>query len=165
VTSEFWDGVWAGVIVTLIVGLPGGFVVGILVYLRAPRVAQYLESRKLLKKRQTRQQALVVFNRLKALQKARAADAAAILDQDRVRRGVNQSPGNEPTVSRHTCACASLSSEGVAGGWRRDASITTDRSPKDFRPRFIWSLTKIEGQRAPVRCHALLVPSDFSLPL
>lgn len=59
--SEFW----IGVIVTLVVGIPVAYAVAILAHMHAPRLAQYFESRQLLKKHKTRQQALVVFNRLK----------------------------------------------------------------------------------------------------
>ncbi len=46
---------------------------------------------------------------------------------------VSQFPGNDPTTSRHTCACASVSS---AGGVCRDVStMSVDVSAEDFRPR------------------------------
>jgi uncharacterized membrane protein YhaH (DUF805 family) len=60
--SEFW---W-GVIITLIVGIPVAYIIAILAHMHAPRLVQYLHSRKLLKEHKTRKQALVVFNRIKA---------------------------------------------------------------------------------------------------
>jgi len=57
---------WLGVIVTIVVGLPGAYGIGILANMHTPRLVHFLESRKLLKKHKTRQQALRVFNRIKA---------------------------------------------------------------------------------------------------
>jgi hypothetical protein len=49
---------------------------------------------------------------------------------------VSQFPGNDPTTSRHTCACASVSSDGGAGGVCRDVStMSVDVSAEDLRPR------------------------------
>jgi uncharacterized membrane protein YhaH (DUF805 family) len=59
--NEFW---W-GVVITLIVGIPVAYGIALLAHLHAPRLAHLLETRKLLKKHKTRQQALVVFNRIK----------------------------------------------------------------------------------------------------
>jgi hypothetical protein len=60
------DQFWLGVIVTAVVGLPGAYVIGILANMHTPRLARFLESRKLLKTHKTRQQALRIFNRIKA---------------------------------------------------------------------------------------------------
>jgi hypothetical protein len=57
---------WLGVIVTVVVGLPGAYVINILANMHTPRLVRFLESRKLLKKHKTRQQALRNFNRIKA---------------------------------------------------------------------------------------------------
>jgi hypothetical protein len=49
---------------------------------------------------------------------------------------VSQFPGNDPTTSRQTWACASVNSNGGAGGVCRDAStMSVDISAEDFRPR------------------------------
>ena len=56
---------WLGVIITVVVGLPGAYVIGILANMHTPRLVHFLESRKLLKTHKTRQQALRVFNRIK----------------------------------------------------------------------------------------------------
>jgi hypothetical protein len=56
----------ARVLVTVVVGLPGAYVIAILANMHTPRPVHFLESRKLLKKHKTRQQALRVFNRVKA---------------------------------------------------------------------------------------------------
>ncbi len=60
--SEFW----LGVLITLIVGIPGAYAMALLANMHTPRLAQYLQSRKLLKTHKTKQQALRVFNRIKA---------------------------------------------------------------------------------------------------
>jgi hypothetical protein len=57
---------WLGVIITVVVGLPGAYVIGILANMHTPRPVHFLESRKLLKTHKTRQQALRIFNRIKA---------------------------------------------------------------------------------------------------
>jgi hypothetical protein len=57
---------WLGVIVTVILGLPGAYVIAILANMHTPRLVQFLESRRLLKKHKTRKQALEMFNRVKA---------------------------------------------------------------------------------------------------
>jgi CHASE2 domain-containing sensor protein len=57
---------WLGVIVTVVVGVPGAYGIGILANMHTPRLVRFLESRKLLKKHKTRQQTLLVFNRIKA---------------------------------------------------------------------------------------------------
>jgi hypothetical protein len=49
---------------------------------------------------------------------------------------VSQFPGNDPTTSRHTWACASVNSDGGGGGVCRDVStMRVDISAEDFRPR------------------------------
>jgi hypothetical protein len=40
---------WLGVIITVVVGLPGAYVIGILANMHTPRLVHFLESRKLLK--------------------------------------------------------------------------------------------------------------------
>jgi hypothetical protein len=68
--NEFW---W-GVIITLIVGVPGAYGMALLANMHTPRLTQFLESRKLIKKHKTRQQALVVFHRIKASAKVRGTN-------------------------------------------------------------------------------------------
>jgi hypothetical protein len=65
------DQFWLGVIITLIVGFPGAYVIGLFANMHAPRLAHFLESRKLLKKTKTRRQALAGFNRIKAFREGR----------------------------------------------------------------------------------------------
>src|ERR1700681_2102425 len=60
-SEEFW---W-GVIITLIVGLPGAYVMSVFAHMHAPRFNQFLESRRLLKKTKTRKHALQLFNRVR----------------------------------------------------------------------------------------------------
>jgi hypothetical protein len=49
---------------------------------------------------------------------------------------VSQFPGNDATTSRQTWACASVNSDGGAGGVCRDVStMSVDISAEDFRPR------------------------------
>ena len=62
--NQAW--LWVGLILTVIVGLPGAYLMGVLGNLHTPRWAQYLQSRKLLKQTKTKQQALRGFNRIKA---------------------------------------------------------------------------------------------------
>ena len=57
---------WLGVIVTVILGLPGAYVIAILANMHTPRLVHFLEARKLLKTHKTRQQALQIFNRISA---------------------------------------------------------------------------------------------------
>jgi hypothetical protein len=59
----FW--VWVGLILTVVIGLPGAYLMGVLASLHTPRWSEYLQNRKLLKTRKTKQQALVTFNRIK----------------------------------------------------------------------------------------------------
>jgi hypothetical protein len=56
---------------TLIVGIPGAYVIGLFANMHAPRLAHFLESRKLLKRTKTRKQALIGFNRIKAFRENR----------------------------------------------------------------------------------------------
>ena len=67
-SNEFW----LGVVVTLLVGIPGAYFIAILANMHTPKLVSFLESRKLLKKHKTRQQALVVFNRIKSFHDGRA---------------------------------------------------------------------------------------------
>jgi hypothetical protein len=60
--NEFW---W-GVIITLIVGIPVAYGIAILANIHTPRFVQFRDKRKLLRKHKTREQALRVFNRVKA---------------------------------------------------------------------------------------------------
>lgn len=57
---------WLGVIITLIVGIPGAYLIGILANLHTPRLVDFLDGRKLLKTHKTKKQALSVFNRIKS---------------------------------------------------------------------------------------------------
>jgi uncharacterized membrane protein YvlD (DUF360 family) len=50
----------------MFLGVPVAYLVGILAHMHAIRFGRFLDNRKLLKKAKTRQQALVVFNRIKA---------------------------------------------------------------------------------------------------
>jgi hypothetical protein len=61
-----WVTVIVTVIVTLIIGAPITYLLGIAASLHAPRLAQFLDRRKLLKETKTKKQALVEFNRIKA---------------------------------------------------------------------------------------------------
>jgi hypothetical protein len=56
---------WLGVIITLIVGIPGAYLIGILANLHTPRLIEFLDRRKLLKTHKTKKQALRVFTRIK----------------------------------------------------------------------------------------------------
>jgi putative flippase GtrA len=71
-SNEFW----LGVVVTLVVGIPGAYIIAILANMHTPKLVNFLDSRKLLKKHKTRQQALVVFNRIKSFHD-RSADRYA----------------------------------------------------------------------------------------
>lgn len=62
---------WLGVVVTLVVGIPGAYVIGLLANLHTPRLVQFLERRKLLKTHKTKKQALVFFNRIEAFHKGK----------------------------------------------------------------------------------------------
>ena len=61
--EQFW--VWVGLILTVVIGLPGAYLMGVLASLHTPRWSEYLQNRKLLKTRKTKQQALLTFNRIK----------------------------------------------------------------------------------------------------
>jgi hypothetical protein len=61
--EQFW--VWVGLILTVVIGLPGAHLMGVLASLHTPRWSEYLQNRKLLKTRKTKQQALLIFNRIK----------------------------------------------------------------------------------------------------
>jgi hypothetical protein len=50
---------WLTLIVGVILGIPITYAISMLVIFHAPRLAHFLESRKLLKKHKTRKQALV----------------------------------------------------------------------------------------------------------
>jgi len=57
---------WLTLILGIILGIPVAYVIGILAHMHAPRFVRYLESRKLLKTHKTRQQALLIYSRVKA---------------------------------------------------------------------------------------------------
>jgi hypothetical protein len=59
-------------VVILVVGLIGGYLAAILAILHTPRWVSFLQNRKLLKTKKTRQQALVVFNRIKSFHERRS---------------------------------------------------------------------------------------------
>jgi uncharacterized membrane protein (DUF485 family) len=61
--QDVW--VWVGLVLTLILGLPGAYIMGVLGNLHTPRWSQYLQSRNLLKTHKSKQKALLVFNRIK----------------------------------------------------------------------------------------------------
>src|ERR1700730_4199049 len=56
---------WIGLVLTLVIGLPGAYIMGVLGNLHTPRWSRYLQSRKLLKTHKSKQKALLVFNRIK----------------------------------------------------------------------------------------------------
>jgi hypothetical protein len=60
------DEFWWGVIITLIVGIPGAYIMSVLAHMHTPKFVQFLESRRLLKTHKTRQQALRPFYRIRA---------------------------------------------------------------------------------------------------
>jgi hypothetical protein len=66
-SAEFW----LGVVITLIVGIPGAYLIGIFANIHARKFDQFLERRKLLKWHKTKLQALMVFNRVKAFREGR----------------------------------------------------------------------------------------------
>src|SRR4051794_8246125 len=67
--QDVW--VWVGLILTVVIGLPGAYLMGVLGNLHTPRWSQYLQSRKLLKTHKTKQKALLVFNRIKDFHEGR----------------------------------------------------------------------------------------------
>jgi hypothetical protein len=60
------DDFWWGVVITLIVGIPGAYIMSVLAHMHTPRFVQFLERRRLLKSHKTKKQALRVFNRIKS---------------------------------------------------------------------------------------------------
>jgi hypothetical protein len=63
---------WLTLVMGVILGIPVAYVIGILAHMHTPKFVQFLENRKLLKKYKTRQQALVIFNRIKSFHDRRA---------------------------------------------------------------------------------------------
>jgi hypothetical protein len=57
---------WLELVIGMFLGVPVAYLAGILAHMHAIRFGRFLDNRKLLKKAKTRQQALVVFNRIKA---------------------------------------------------------------------------------------------------
>ena len=63
--------VWVGLVLTLVIGLPGAYIMGVLGNLHTPRWSRYLQSRKLLKTHKSKRKALLVFNRIKNFHEGR----------------------------------------------------------------------------------------------
>jgi hypothetical protein len=57
---------WPTLVVGIILGIPVAYVIGIFAHIHAIRLRHHLDNRELLKKHKTRQQALLVFNRIRA---------------------------------------------------------------------------------------------------
>jgi hypothetical protein len=57
---------WPTLLIGMFLGIPITYGIGIVAILHAPRLAQFLDRRKLLKKTKTKKQALVVFSRVKS---------------------------------------------------------------------------------------------------
>lgn len=62
---------WLTLVIGVFLGVPVAYVIGILAHMHTPKVVQFLENRKLVKRYKTRQQALVVFNRIKSFHERR----------------------------------------------------------------------------------------------
>jgi hypothetical protein len=62
---------WATLLLGLLLGIPVAYVIGILTHMHGIRLERFLENRDLLKKRKTREQALVAFNRIKAFREGK----------------------------------------------------------------------------------------------
>jgi hypothetical protein len=61
-----WSTVLLTIALTLIISAPITYAIGVLTILHTPRLVQYLDKRKLLKRTKTKKQALVEFNRIKS---------------------------------------------------------------------------------------------------
>jgi len=57
---------WPTLVLGVLIGIPVTYIIAILAHMHAPKFVQYLEQRKLLKTHKTKQQALRLFNRIKA---------------------------------------------------------------------------------------------------
>ena len=57
---------WLTLVIGIILGIPVAYGIGILTHMHAPKVVQFLENRKLLRRHKTRQRALAPFNRIKS---------------------------------------------------------------------------------------------------
>ena len=57
---------WLELVIGMFLGIPVAYLVGILAHMHAIRFGRFLDNRKLLKKAKTKQQALLLFNRIKA---------------------------------------------------------------------------------------------------
>jgi hypothetical protein len=62
---------WLELVIGMFLGIPVAYLVGILAHMHAIRFGRFLDNRKLLKKAQTKQQALLIFNRIKAFKEGR----------------------------------------------------------------------------------------------
>src|ERR1700730_11649622 len=62
---------WPTLVLGILLGIPVAYIIGIVAHMHAIRLGHFLENRKLLKKRKTRQQALVAFNRIKAFREGK----------------------------------------------------------------------------------------------
>ena len=62
---------WLELVIGMFLGIPVAYLVGILAHMHAIRFGHFLDNRKLLKKAKTKQQALLIFNRIKAFKEGR----------------------------------------------------------------------------------------------
>ena len=62
---------WLELVIGMFLGIPVAYLVGILAHMHAIRFGRFLDNRKLLKKTKTKQQALLIFNRIKAFKEGR----------------------------------------------------------------------------------------------
>jgi membrane protein DedA with SNARE-associated domain len=62
---------WLELVIGMLLGVPVAYLVGILAHMHAVRFGHFLDNRKLLKKAKTKQQALLVFNRIKAFKEGK----------------------------------------------------------------------------------------------
>ena len=62
---------WLELVIGMFLGIPVAYIVGILAHMHAIRFGHFLDNRKLLKKAKTKQQALFIFNRIKAFKEGR----------------------------------------------------------------------------------------------
>jgi hypothetical protein len=66
-----WTTLILGAVLGVVLGLPAAYLIGILSNVHAIRFMQFRDNRKLLKKAKTRQQALLIFQRIKAFKEGK----------------------------------------------------------------------------------------------
>lgn len=62
---------WPTLVLGILLGIPVAYVIGIVAHMHALRLGHFLDNRKLLRQHKTRQQALAVFNRIKAFREGK----------------------------------------------------------------------------------------------